>query len=227
MTALFVTGTDTDCGKTVVTLALMHALQKQKLNVNGFKPVAAGVNEAQLNADAVSIQDKSSLALPYEQINPYLFEPAIAPHIAAKRVDIDIDMETIESALNSISSRSDVVAVEGAGGWLVPFNDKQDVADIALNNELPVVLVVGLKLGCINHARLTAESIQAKGGKLIGWIGNQIDPQMINVEENIDTLTQYIDSDCLGVIPFMDDVSDETTASYIDVTKLLRLLGLN
>ncbi len=227
MSAFFVTGTDTDAGKTLVTLALMQVLQDQGLSVNGFKPVAAGIDENGLNPDALLLQAKSSNELAYQQVNPYLFEPAIAPHIAAAHVEQEINLAKINKAFIEVKSSADVVLVEGAGGWLVPINNRQDVADIALENDLPVILVVGLKLGCINHARLTTESIQAKGGRLVGWVGSLIDRQMINIEENIQTLKQYIMADCLGVIPFLEKADDKKAASYIDVDKLRQLPGLD
>ena len=227
MTALFVTGTDTDSGKTLVTLALMQALQDKGLTVNGYKPVAAGINREGLNSDAFLIQKKSTMELDYKQVNPYLFAPRIAPHIAAAQVNKTINMAEIAVGLKELQSSVDAVIVEGAGGWLVPLNENEDVAEIAVQNALPVLLVVGLKLGCINHARLTAESVQARGGHLIGWIGTATDKKMINVEENIQALKHYIDAECLGIIPFLDEMVEQKAASLINAERLMQLLGLD
>jgi len=224
MPAVFITGTDTDAGKTLVTLGLMHSLQDQGLRVNGMKPVAAGVSEIDgntVNEDAQLIYRQSSKVLPYELINPWLFEPAIAPHIAAQQANRKIDFQPIKAALNEIKKQSDLVVVEGAGGWLVPLNEKQDVADMAVIMNLPVILVVGLQLGCINHARLTLQAIEAAGCRAIGWIGTQIDPQMMNVDENIKTLKQYLPVQCLGIVPWLESRDAKTVASYINSETLM------
>lgn len=224
MPAVFITGTDTDAGKTLLTLGLMQALQEQGLRVNGMKPVAAGVSEIDgkaVNEDAQLIRQQSTKVLPYELINPWLFEPAIAPHIAAQQVNKTIDFQPIKTALNEIKKQSDLVVVEGAGGWLVPLNGQQDVADIAVNMNLPVILIVGLKLGCINHARLTLQAIQAAGCRVIGWIGTQIDPEMMNVDENIETLKHYLPVQCLGIVPWLENRDTKTVASYINSETLM------
>ncbi|MBT8440541.1 MAG: dethiobiotin synthase [Gammaproteobacteria bacterium] len=229
MPILFVSGTDTDAGKTLVTLGLMHALQAKGLRVNGMKPVAAGVSEIggeAVNDDALLIRQQSSKQLDYKLVNPYLFEPAIAPHIAAQQVDQNIDLKLIQAALDEIEKQSDLVVVEGAGGWLVPLNEQQDVADIAVNMNLPVILVVGLKLGCINHARLSIQAIQARGCRVIGWIGSQIAPEMMNVDENIETLQQYLPVKCLGIVPWLENSDAETVATYIESEALLDQFGI-
>jgi len=227
MPAVFITGTDTDAGKTLLTLGLMQALQQQGLRVNGMKPVAAGVFEIDgktVNEDAQLIRQQSTKALPYELINPWLFEPAIAPHIAAQQVNKTIDFQSIKTALNEIKKQSDLVVVEGAGGWLVPLNEQQDVADIAVNMNLPVILIVGLKLGCINHARLTLQAIQAAGCRVVGWIGTQIEPEMMNVDENIETLKHYLPVQCLGIVPWLESQDTKTVASYINTETLMNEL---
>jgi len=227
MPAVFITGTDTDSGKTLVTLGLMHALQQKGLRVNGMKPVAAGVSEIDseaVNEDAQLIRLQSSRQLPYELVNPHLFEPAIAPHIAAQQVDRTIDFKPVKAAFYEIEKQSELVVVEGAGGWLVPLNEQQDVADIAVHMNLPVILVVGLKLGCINHARLSMQAIQARGCRVMGWVGSQIDPEMMNVDENIKTLKQYLPVQCLGVVPWLEERDTETVAGYIDSEALIDLV---
>jgi len=229
MPAVFVTGTDTDAGKTLVTLGLMHALQEKGLRVNGMKPVAAGVSIIEgeaVNDDAQLILQQSSRQLEYKLVNPYLFEPAIAPHIAAQQVDRVIELQLIQVALREIEKQSDLVVVEGAGGWLVPLNDQQDVADIAVNMNLPVILVVGLKLGCLNHARLSMQAIQSRGCRVIGWIGSQIAPEMMNVDENIETLKQYLPVQCLGIVPWLENRDTKTVAGYIETETLLDQFGI-
>ena len=224
MPAIFITGTDTDAGKTMVTLGLMQALQDKGLRVNGMKPVAAGttaLNDGLVNIDAELIRQQASRLVAYELVNPFLFEPAIAPHIAAQQVNQTISLDNVRTALAEIEKQSDLVIIEGAGGWLVPLNEKQDVADIAVNLNLPVILVVGLKLGCINHARLSLQSIQDKGCRVIGWIGSQVDPQMTNVDDNIQTLKQYLPVKCLGIVPWLEDGGVETVAAAIDSETLL------
>ena len=162
MKGYFITGTDTGAGKTVVSLALMHALQVQGKSVAGMKPVSAGciTTETGLrNDDAVQLQNASSVKLSYDVVNPYAYEPAIAPHIAAQAIGEHIALDKITTCYRQIASEVDIVIVEGAGGWLVPINDRETMADIARQLGLPVILVVGMRLGCLNHALLTAESI--------------------------------------------------------------------
>lgn len=225
MAAFFITGTDTDCGKTLITLGLMQALQQSGLQVNAMKPVAAGVTQYksfQLNQDAVLLQQQSSVEPEYQLLNPYLFEPAIAPHIAAAENNVMIAMESIRQAFESLRSQAEVTLVEGAGGWLVPLNDQLDVSDIPQQLELPVILVVGLKLGCINHARLSLQSVRAKGCRLAGWIGTQVDPDMSHARENIETLTGYLDIPCLGIVPFLKDAVAAEVAGYLTIGELVK-----
>jgi dethiobiotin synthetase len=228
MPAVFITGTDTGSGKTLVTLGLMHALQERGLRVNGMKPVAAGtseINGVMVNEDAEQIRQQATKLLAYDVVNPFLFEHPIAPHIAARHALRSITIDLVRVALARIIKQSDLVVVEGAGGWLVPMNDKQDVADIASNMNLPVILVVGLKLGCINHARLSMQAIQEKGCRVIGWIGSQIDREMMNVDDNIETLKQYLPVQCLGIVPWLEKVDAKTVAGFIDSEKLLDQFG--
>jgi dethiobiotin synthetase len=228
MPAIFMTGTDTDAGKTLVTLGLMHALQTKGLRINGMKPVAAGATEkngTKVNEDAEQIRQQSSKLLGYELVNPFLFEQPIAPHIAARHSHRNITIDLLRVALARIEKQSDMVIIEGAGGWLVPLNEDQDVSDIPAILNLPVILVVGLKLGCINHARLSMQSIQARGCRVIGWIGTQIDPEMTNVDENIETLKQYLPVQCLGVVPWLENRNAETVAGYLETETLLDQFG--
>jgi len=202
----FITGTDTDSGKTVVTLGLMQRLQSRGLRVLGMKPVAAGAEQTDAglrNDDALRLQAQASCSLAYEQINPYCFAPPIAPHLAAEQAEQMIDFLEIGRCFGQLANGADRVLVEGAGGWRVPLGAGRTMADLALALDLPVILVVGLRLGCINHALLSAESIRASGGRLAGWIGNQVDPAMQEREANTETLQQWLDAPCLGLVPWL------------------------
>lgn len=200
---VFVTGTDTEVGKTRISVGLMALLQQKGLKTAGMKPIASGCEWLEgewKNEDALAMIAQSDVPLPYTMVNPYAFEPAIAPHIAAKQAGVTICLNTIKKCYQQISEQAEAVVVEGAGGWLVPINDDYTMADLAQKLELPVVLVVAIKLGCINHTLLTVESIQQKGLKLSGWVANHLSTQSES-DEMIDTLKQRIDAPCLGVVP--------------------------
>jgi len=200
MSAFFITGTDTDCGKTAVTTALLKALSAYG-SVAGYKPVAAGCeqsgNEWQ-NDDALMLQKFSSPTPSYAAVNPYAFPAAIAPHIAAEQVGASIDPAQILQGFQTLKQSYDHILVEGAGGWRVPLTKNCAISDLPQLLGVPVILVVGLKLGCINHATLSAESILSQGIKISGWIGNQIDPNMPVLKENVDTL-QAVLGEQLGI----------------------------
>ncbi len=204
---VFVTGTDTEVGKTRITTGLMAVLQQQGLKVAGMKPIASGCDwiagEWQ-NEDALAMIAQSNVSLPYSVVNPYAFEPAIAPHIAASRVNNEVSISEIKQQFVQIKSEADAVVVEGAGGWLVPLNQTETMADLAVALDLPVVLVVAIKLGCINHALLSIESIQDRGLRIAGWVANHLDTQRESAEI-IDTLKQHIAAPCLGVVPKLID----------------------
>ena len=214
----FITGTDTDVGKTVVSTGILHALQQQGYRVGAMKPVAAGCTPTPTglrNSDALQLQQQSGLKLPYETLNPYAFEPAIAPHIAAADLNVRVDIETLFQHYQAIAELSDCVVVEGAGGWQVPLNDFQTIADLAKRLQLPVILVVGMRLGCISHTLLTVESIRATKLPLAGWVANQIDPHMDRIEENIATLKQHIDAPLLGQIPHLSQLDAAAIAQRL------------
>lgn len=216
----FITGTDTDCGKTLVTLGFMQLCLERGLKTAGMKPVAAGAlltHEGLLNPDALAIQGLSNPALSYAEVNPYCFEPAVAPHLAAKLAGASIDLGTIKGQYHQLCKSHEAVVVEGAGGWKVPLNDEQDTADLCRQLDLPVILVVGLRLGCINHALLSVEAILASGQPLLGWIANHIDANMSLAEDNIQTLKQRINAPLLGRIPRLDRVCAETVATYLSL----------
>ncbi len=203
----FVVGTDTGVGKTVVACALLRRLAGQGLRVAGMKPVAAGCEpcpEGWCNEDALALQAAANVALPVAQINPYAFVSPIAPHIAAAQAGVVIDLARIEEGFRHIAAQAEWVIVEGAGGLLVPLNDHANMADLAARLGLPLVLVVGMRLGCLNHALLTVEAIERRGLALAGWVANRIDPAMTAFEENLASLTQNIAAPLLGVVPWCD-----------------------
>jgi len=199
--AWFVTGTDTDVGKTFVCCALLHVLRSQGVKAVGMKPVAAGTDAAGQNDDVEKLRAASALPAPRELINPYLFAPAIAPHIAAAQAGVDIDLGRIVNAFRALSEIADAVLVEGVGGFCVPLGAQVDSADLATRLDLPVILVVGMRLGCISHALLTQQAIAARGLTLCGWVANRIDPDMPCFTENLAALQGRIAAPLLGLIP--------------------------
>ena len=214
---LFVTGTDTGIGKTLIATGLVHALRGQGLRVAGMKPVASGsamTPEGLRNEDALALLAAASRPWPYETVNPYTFGPAIAPHIAAAEAGVTVEFAVIERAYRELAADSDVVVVEGAGGFLVPLGPGLSFADIPVRLGLEVVLVVGLRLGCLNHAFLTAEAIAARGLTLAGWVGNQVEPGFERLTENLAALEKGLSASCLGVIPPFD-VADPARAATL------------
>ncbi|MCB1761673.1 MAG: dethiobiotin synthase [Gammaproteobacteria bacterium] len=203
----FITGTDTGCGKTLVTLGLMQRLQLAGLRVAGMKPVASGAARVAgelRNDDATQIQTQSSGDADYGLVNPYVFEPAIAPHLAARQSGREIEIAEIEACYRKLAVGADRLLVEGVGGWLVPLSDDCLLSDLAVRLRLPVIMVVGMRLGCINHSLLTQDGINGSGCHLIGWVANRIDPGMSSFDDNIATLQQRIAAPLLGVLPHLD-----------------------
>lgn len=223
----FVTGTDTSVGKTLVTAALLRALRESGLAVAGMKPVAAGSvpgPEGAANEDALLLQSESSARHPYADVNPWLFEPAIAPHIAAAEAGLAIDLARVVSAHARLATTADVVLAEGAGGFLVPLDAHRSCAELPTLLRMDVILVVGLRLGCLNHAFLTAEAVAARGLALAGWIGNSIDPNFARREANLDALGARLPAPCLGIVPFMKEPSVEAAAAcLVNASRLLRI----
>lgn len=219
----FITGTDTGIGKSWCAAALMWKLQQQGLSVAGMKPIASGcveTAEGLRNEDALLLQQFASTPTPYREINPYAFKPAIAPHIAAEQAGISIDIEAIRQQYEVISKNADFTVVEGVGGWLAPLNHQQTLADLATALQLPVIMVVGIRLGCINHALLTAREIQHSGNQLAGWIANPIDTEMPEQQRNIDTLVELIDAPLLGTTPTLSEFDHQQLAAAIDIGRL-------
>ena len=215
--AYFLTGTDTEIGKTFVTCALLRRARQLGLNAAGLKPVAAGTDAAGRNDDVENIRAASSVTLPLEVINPYRFAPAIAPHLAAAEAGVAIDFSRIAAACAEARQQTDLLIVEGVGGFRVPLGVDRDSADLAVALGLPVILVVGLRLGCINHALLTAEAIAARGLRLAGWVANRIDPDMVRVEDNIAALRQRIVAPLLGSVPHIAGSNPVAAASFLEL----------
>ncbi len=202
----FITGTDTNVGKTWATIALMHYLKQQGKTVVGMKPVASGcvLHQGQLhNDDALLIQRYSSIPIEYALINPYAYAPAVSPHIAGHHHPVDLD--TLVAGFNHLQALSDIVLVEGAGGWYAPINSTEDISDLAKRLGLPVIIVVAIRLGCINHAKLTYHAVLQSGLACAGWIAMCTDATMLNREENIDTIKTILDAPLLGVLPYLEN----------------------
>lgn len=214
--AYFVTGTDTNVGKTYIASALIRYFVHAGNKTVGMKPIASGCEVNQhgiwqgqlVNEDALALYEASNVKATLDLVNPYRFSPAIAPHIAAHQVGVEINIDVINSAYQQLAAIAGVVVVEGVGGFLVPINAQQTMADLAVKLNLPIVLVVGMRLGCINHALLTVEAIKAHGLKLAGWVANQIEPEMPMFEENLASLQQRIDAPCLSVVSWQGDAKD-------------------
>lgn len=186
---LFVTGTDTGVGKTMVAAAVLRSAVASGLRAVGMKPVAAGFGPGEaMNGDVAALIAAGNVAAPRGDVNPYAFAPAIAPHVAAAQSGVTIDLDAIAAAYGRLARRADVVVVEGAGGALAPLAARTDMLDVAVRLGLPVLLVVGMRLGCLNHALLTALAVSARGLKLAGWVANRIDPGMAAVDANIAAL---------------------------------------
>jgi dethiobiotin synthetase len=206
----FITGTDTDAGKTFAACALLQAAQKRGLSTAAVKPLAAGGNLVEgkvRNEDALLLQKKCTLNLSYEEINPLCLQQAIAPHIAAQQEGKTIHAQELADHCQKIMTKNaDLTLIEGAGGWQVPLNQEEFVGDIVKRLNIPVILIVGMKLGCLNHALLTVKALHDEGIVLHGWIANQLNPQMPVFTENLNTLREKIDAPLVATIPWGYDV---------------------
>lgn len=203
MHSIFITATDTDAGKTFISTLLLHGFADLKIPAIGLKPIAAGVDIDGKNSDAKTLQQLSAMPLSYQEVNPVLFKEPIAPHLAAKGCNKVIDLALLDAQLQETASLdAQVRLIEGAGGWLLPLNNNTYLADWVLQHQLPVLLVVGMKLGCLNHAMLTARELERSGAKVLGWVANCVDPEMLLLQENITDLQQRLPWPCLGVVPY-------------------------
>lgn len=221
----FITGTDTGVGKTRVALGLLNALAAAGYRTAAMKPVACGVIETQAdpgNEDALLLQQQASVSLAYDAVNPYLFAAPIAPHLAAQRAGRHIEIAHIKKVFDEISAQADCVMVEGVGGWCVPLNGRETSADLAVALGLPMVLVVGIRLGCLNHALLTCESITRYGLPLAGWVANVVTPGFTELEENIAALSERITAPLLGVVPYLPALDARQVGQCLNMENLLR-----
>ena len=215
MNHYFITGTDTDVGKTFITSLLIKFIKQHKHQVLGFKPIAAGSEYAfdeLVNEDALTLLESGNVSVPYKLVNPYTYEQPIAPHIAAKLVNEHISVSGLNNAYVQISKeilQDGYLITEGAGGWALPINDDEYLYDWVSENAMPVILVVGLKLGCLNHALLTQAHMKALGVNCVGWIANHIDPNMDMQKENIESLKQRLIMPLLAVAPFHEEHSGD------------------
>jgi len=222
--ALFVTGTDTGVGKTRVAVALCHAFAARGFRVAAMKPVASGCTatpQGLRNEDAMSLLAAMNVRATYSEVNPYAFAPAIAPHIAAAEAGIAVDFAVLDRAYERLRMRAQVLVVEGAGGWLAPLDATHGFADLAARWQMEVILVVGMRLGCLNHALLTAESITRRGLRLRGWVANSIDPQFERPSENFSSLQSRISAPCLGVLSFEPQADPFVLAQTLAVNALI------
>lgn len=222
--AFFITGTDTDVGKTTVAAGLLRAARLAGLSTAAVKPVAAGCElnaDGLRNSDALALLAECSTPLGYAEVNPVALAPAVAPHLAAAEVGICLEVATLTAAVQAVlAKQADFTLVEGAGGWRVPLNDSATLADLAIALQLPVIVVVAVRLGCINHALLTVEAIERDGLPVVGWVANLLEPQMPRLEENIATLEARLQAPCLGRVPRLKQVSAATVAGYLDLSQL-------
>lgn len=224
--ALFIAGTDTEVGKTVVSKAILQALAAQDLSTIGYKPVAAGCDktaEGYRNSDALHLQEAATKDIAYEDVNPYALLLPSSPHIAAKHDDVVIEESVLSEKLSQHKESSDFVLVEGAGGWRVPISDSECLSKWVKQEQLPVVLTVGIKLGCLSHALLTAEAIKADGLNLVGWVANRINPGTEHYADIIKMLEEKMGAPKLGEIPYVPKAKSKDIGQYIDVAPLLSL----
>lgn len=219
----FVTGTDTGVGKTLVACGLLKAFTARGLKAVGMKPVASGAGprgNGLVNDDVEQLIAAGNVVAPREHVNPYCFQPPIAPHIAARESGVTISLDRIENSARALAAVADVVIVEGVGGFRVPLGADTDTSELAARLALPLVLVVGLRLGCLNHALLTVESIRARGLKLAGWVANHIDPAMAAVEDNVLALKERVGAPLLARIPYAPSPNPGSSATVFELALL-------
>ncbi|PYB86759.1 MULTISPECIES: dethiobiotin synthase [Pseudomonas] len=222
--AYFIAGTDTDVGKTTIAAGLLHAAMQSGLSTLAAKPVASGcmvTPRGLRNSDALALIDESSVKLPYESVNPFAFEPAIAPHVAAHEAGVVLSVLVLRNAMQQVlAQHADFTLIEGAGGWRVPLSDHANLSDLAIALKLPVILVVGVRLGCINHALLSAEAIARDGLQLAGWVANIVDPRTSRLEENLSSLAERLPAPCLGRVPWLKVAGAAAVAEHLHLDLL-------
>ncbi|HEY0767283.1 MAG TPA: dethiobiotin synthase [Steroidobacteraceae bacterium] len=211
---IFVTGTDTAVGKTVVACALVRGLRAHGARVAVMKPVASGATrtrEGLRSADALALIAAAEATAPYSLVNPYCFEPAISPHIAAKEARIEVDTTTIRKNFDALAAEADWVVIEGAGGWFTPINERQTMADLTWALSVPTLMVVGVTLGCLNHAQLTRLAIEARGVSFAGWVASGVDPGMARIEENLASLERLLGEPALAFVSWVPEAVSSLT----------------
>lgn len=220
----FITGTDTDVGKTTIATGLLFAARQSGLSTAAGKPVASGCvagPEGLRNSDALALLAECSVKLTYDEVNPVAFEPAIAPHLAAREAGVALTVQSLLEPMHKVLSKNaDFTLIEGAGGWRVPLADQANLSDLAVALQLPVILVVGVRLGCISHALLTAEAIARDGLPLAGWVANIIDAKTSRMEENLATLAERLPAPCLGRVPRLKKPTAEAVAEFLHLELL-------
>ena len=218
---LFITGTDTDAGKTVVSCGLLARARLEGKQTVAIKPIASGCEQTPdglRNSDALALQQSMTLELPYEQVNPIALEPPIAPHIGLQESQRRVTTEQLVGYCRGVMMKgADITLIEGAGGWRVPLSPREMYSSVPKKLNVPVILVVGMKLGCINHAVLTVEAILKDGLSLAGWVANRATPDMSRYEENLTALKGLLPAPCLGTIPHLDDPAPENVAEYLSL----------
>ncbi|MFC4726722.1 dethiobiotin synthase [Coralloluteibacterium thermophilus] len=223
--SVFVTGTDTEIGKTVASCALLHALRDRGCRAVGMKPVASGsalhADGGWRNEDALALLEASDPRPDYELVNPYALPVPTAPELAARQAGVELRLEPMLAAYTALRARADIVVVEGVGGWQAPLTEALDQAEVARAMALPVVLVVGVRLGCVNHARLSARAILDQGFALRGWVANHVQPGMLYAAETVQILHRVLPAPCLGVLPYMPDPQPQLLAAHLDVSRLV------
>lgn len=224
LSAFYVTGTDTGIGKTMASATLLHALRARGGKAVGMKPVASGCEWSDggwRNEDALALQAASDPRPDYAQVNPFALPLPLAPEIAAAEAGVTLTLEPIRAAFDALRAQADTAVVEGVGGWAAPLSATLDQADLARALRLPVVMVVGLRLGCLNHARLTAAAIAADGLACIGWIANEIDPRMERIDQNFELLRQRLTMPCWGRIPYAPGVDPAKLTGALRICRSL------
>ena len=219
----FLTGTDTDAGKTVVSCALLQAAKKQGFRCAGYKPVASGSEmtaDGLRNSDALALWRNTVIPVSYEEINPYTFAEPTSPHIVSELTQTPVDFAVMTAGLHNLNQQADWVLTEGAGGWFTPLSQTRTYADWAIQMQMPVILVVGVKLGCINHALLTAQAIQLAGLRLAGWVANEVTPPGTYQAQYLETLTRLIPAPCVGLLPHLPSPLQYDLSGYMNICLL-------
>lgn len=226
---VFVTGTDTDVGKTVISTAILDYANARGLTTIGFKPIAAGCEQTAdglRNEDALLLQQHASCKLTYDMVNPVAYADPIAPHIAAQLQGGCIDLAKVDSSFNKIQSeQANLVVIEGAGGWHLPITSQRYFSAWVADNKLDVILVVGVKLGCLNHALLTAQAIENSGANLVGWVANSLSADILHYDAMVNTLSEALAVPLLGQMPYFSSMEDKNSslADYLDLSSFLDL----